>query len=318
MKRAKQGTRVKQPKQAGKTKTVVQKYVNTIDQNARAYARLIADPCRAPLVYPTYSGGEGGYLIRAESFVTYGSGTETSGFVHWTPGFMNTTNSELLYATVTDPGGNIVGANVSPDSPGKGFMAANAASMRCVAACLKFTYAGAETSRSGRVHIGTTNGGFINAVAGTTRSVNRIASQLQTYGRTPAEGVECIWKPASGDQMYVNPQVAENVAVRDQKGSITCAWAGLPAGANVTIHYTAVYEWQPSSATSTPYGIANDSISRNMSNNTLDQVIDFLIRAGETFVRWNMVTGGSPVLSAISSAYGLMGSTPMRISKALR
>lgn len=307
-----QKPRVGKGRKPGKTKTPRQKYLSTLDANARAYARLIIDPCRAPLAYPTYSGGEGGYLVRVESFITVGTGAgETCGMVHWVPGFKNTNNTDFLFISNSNPDAANVGMNAGMYGPGASFLLSNAASARCVAACMKAFYGGSESSRSGKVHIGNTNGGFINAVAGVSRTVNGVCGALQNYGRTPPEGVECIWKPASGDQLYINPAVSENVAVRDQKGAITCAWTGLPAAVGLTIHMTAVYEWQPTSA---GIGVTNDTTSRNHSNATLDTVLNAIIGAGETFVRWNAM--GSPAMGILGAAYGLMGSYKNQIGKA--
>jgi len=68
-----------------------------LDSSATDYARLLADPINAPLVHPVYAGGDGGYLIRFDStFTTTAGATDTSGYLHWTPGAMGPDGIELL------------------------------------------------------------------------------------------------------------------------------------------------------------------------------------------------------------------------------
>jgi len=94
----------------GKRRTPVRRVPRTnktgLDSSASDYAKLLADPINAPLVHPVYAGGDGGYLIRFDTTFSWAIGpTETSGYVHWTPGAMGPNGLELIAGAST--GGNV-------------------------------------------------------------------------------------------------------------------------------------------------------------------------------------------------------------------
>lgn len=69
-----------------------------VDSGAKAYARLLVDPIGAPLCHPVASGGESGYLLRADSTITFALGAgKTGGYVFVAPGNLGSGNVELLY-----------------------------------------------------------------------------------------------------------------------------------------------------------------------------------------------------------------------------
>lgn len=277
--------------------------VPALDAAALAYAKLLADPCRAALVHPTYAGGEGGYLIRVDSWATYGFvGTDTSGYFHWTPGYMAADNHELFVVATAAPA-TPAAPTAQSGAPGKVFLTAQASAARCVAACVRVTYPGAEASRAGRVHLGITNGGLVNN--GVAVAPDGVATALPHYIRTPATELELRWKPNDADQLFFNPALAATQPEdRQRRAALTVAWAGLPAATGLVFHMTAIYEWQPLQGT----GLGVPEGSRSRSSNTLDQVLNVLERAGEKFV--SGVTAGAMggFNNYLAAAYGLMPS----------
>lgn len=274
-----------------------------LDPQSLAYARLLADPCSAPLTHPTYAGGEGGYLIRTDAWQTFGfSAGSTSGYFHWTPGYMGTDSHELFVAEAAAPNTPIVPTPFA-GVPGKGFIPAQASQFRCVAACVRVTYPGAEADRSGRVHLGLTNGGLI--ISGGAVSPDQIATALGNYSRTPAAEIELRWKPSDADQLFVTPTTTTKPEDRQRRTACTVAWAGLPAATGLVFHMTAVYEWQPVAGT----GLAVPSTSRSTTRNTLDQVINFIERAGQGYISGMHATVNDRLGQYLSGAFGLMGST---------
>jgi hypothetical protein len=275
-----------------------------LDGQAAGFARMLADPCNAPLVHPVYPGGDSGYLFRAESFATVGTTAgDTAGIVHWTPGYVNASTTQLLsvpIATSSGPGAMAINGN----SPGVAFLTANARACRCVAACMKVTYPGSESTRSGRVHYGATSAGMLDL--GTSASSDNVATALQHFSRTPADTFELIWKPSIGDTEFNDPTEAASAVIRDRKAALTLCWAGLPSGVGLTIHFTAIYEWTPAVGT----GVGHNPLSKNTSLNTLDQVLDYLIRSGFTFVRGvgHAAGGGlgAGMVEGIARTFGLM------------
>jgi hypothetical protein len=279
--------------------------VGFLDEKAREYARLLSDPCNGPIVPPIYPGGDSGFLFRAESFVTFGIGaTETSGIFHWTPGYVNATNTHLLAIAGALGSTSITMANQGGNAPGTAFLAANAKGARCVSACLKLTYPGAENTRAGRLHYGLTSSGMLDSAQATT--ADNVAQTLQHFSRTPADTVELIWRPSIGDTEFNDPTEAAGAPIKDRKEALTVAWVGLPVATGLTFHMTAVYEWTPAVG----LGVGHNALGKAVSRNTLDDVIDYLVQAGFTFVK-HAGTGAGHMLSAgllgaMSNSYGLM------------
>lgn len=279
-----------------------------LDEPAANYARLLMDPCNAPVVPPIFPGAESGYLFRTESFSTFGAGaTETSGIMHWVPGYSNNTGTELVFGVGATPGASITMSSTGVTSaPGHAFLANNARGARCVAACMKVTYPGTESGRAGRVHFGLTAASMLDT--GTITTVDGVAGTLQHFTRTPAETVELVWKPASGDFDFVNPAAATLSQQRDRKTGMTVAWAGIPVSTGLTFHFTAIYEWTPVPG----LGVTHDALGKAKSRNSLDDVVDRIIASGFRFVRSSSAAVGyglaSGAVSAISNVFGTMPS----------
>lgn len=287
-------------KQVGKPRPRARKVTSVLDADASAYARLLRDPCGAPLCHPTYAGGEGGYLIRADNWQSFGfSPTMTSGAFQWTPGYMCQTSNELSVMESIAPNvtGTVTGFN---GCPGKNFLPDNASVFRCVAACVRVTFPGAEAARAGRVHMGLGNGCLMTV--GTLIAPDEFAMTLPHYSRTPASELELRWKPNDADQIFVNPSAALTAAELQRRSSLCVAWAGLPTGVGLVFHMTAIYEWQPKIGV----GLGVPSTSRNRSRNTLDQVLTALERAGDKFISGVAELGMGTLTNYITGTYGLM------------
>lgn len=308
-------SKLKTRKGTNKVTTRVAKTQSSLDSAATSYARLLADPCNAPLVHPVYSGAEGGYLVRVDNFYTLGvSAGSTSGILVWTPGAIGTTNSELVGFETNNPA---VAGSVSAiaTAPGKTFLQA-ASNVRCVAACMKASYPGSESTRSGRVHFGQLSGSAVDV--GDTPAVDNVSLLLPYYSRTPADIVEVIWKPNDADQLFTDPNAVTLASEKDRKAAIGFAWAGLPATTGMTFHMTAVYEWQPAVGR----GLAVPNLSKSPSNNSLDHVVNYLINKGFNFVHGISLSIGAGVtqglIGTLGNGYGLMpSSTRQRSSYSL-
>lgn len=275
-----------------------------LDASAAAYARLLSDPCNSPVVHPIYPGGDAGYLFRAESFATFAGGAgETAGFIHWAPGYVNSSGTQLVGAYGSTPTALLL-ASVVTSAPGNAFLAANAKGVRCIAACMKVTFPGSESARSGRVHYGLTQAGLIDS--GASLTTDSVCQALQHYSRTPSDTVELIWKPNIADTEFNDPGEAASAIIRDRKSALTLAFAGLPAAVGLTVHFTAVYEWTPANG----IGVGHNALGKAQSNNTLDQVLDTLVQGGFTFVKHAGATAGhmlgTALTAGISSTFGLM------------
>jgi hypothetical protein len=192
-------------------------------------------------------------------------------------------------------------------SPGYNFLTSNASAARCVVACMKISYPGAESTRSGRIHYGQTSSGLIGIGSATT--VDSVAQALPMFERTPASTIELTFKPNDADQLYSKPGVAvsSDSAKNNKVASLVAAWAGLPVATGLTVHLTAVYEWQPAVGD----GVAVPNLSKSRSNNSLDEVVNYLIDKGHTFIRSAAAAATSGITAgALAAAYGSMDPRP--------
>lgn len=300
----KTAARRKAPAKTVKRRRMKQASNRGLDASATAYARLLADPCNAPLAHPVYPGGDAGFLFRAESFITLGAGaTDTSGILHWTPGYINSTGTEMLFTATT--GGSTAGTLAAFSSaPGKAFLTAQSKAARCIAACVKVTFPGSESARGGRLHYGQTNAGLIDS--GNSVTPDAVALSLQHFNRVPPQTTELIWKPNIADTEMNDPSEAASPLLRDRKAALTIAWAGLPVATGLTFHFTAVYEWTPLPGS----GVGHNSLGKNRTRNSLDDVLDTLIGSGFGFVRHaaGMVGGAfaNGVVNTVSTMFGSM------------
>lgn len=298
----KTGKKQQQPQR----KKVVTKVVprrTGLDSHGKAYARLLTDPCAAPLVHPVYSGGDAGFLFRADSVAVPGAGVGNNGGVlHWTPGYVNSSNTELMATPSNDGAANTMVA--FNQNPGKAFLTANAKGARCVAACVRIVYPGTESARSGRIHYGHTTASTIDA--GDSVVPDQVSQVLQHYTRTPPEAIEVVWRPGFADQEFNDPTEAASASLRDRKTAITVVWAGFPPAVGLTFYFTAIYEWTPKIG----QGISNNVTGKNPSKNTLDEVIDAVQSTGYKWVghaAGNAGMGvGAGAVTALTSLFGIM------------
>lgn len=303
-KQNKNGRKVRNPRSNRRSKPVLRGL--GLDSAAAEYARLLVDPCNAPLTHPVYGGGDSGYLVRVDKVFVVGRGTGvTSGLIQWTPGDINGGGTEFLSAGGADYNTGYDVVAFADASPGRAFLQTNAATYRCVAACAKFTFPGTEAGRSGWVHYGQGTGRtvlFDDLIA--AASVGRLCPN---YSRTPADTVEVVWRPDFADQQMIDPN-----AEREQRGgtgSVLFAFGGFPADVGIVVHMTAVYEWTPKSLSDGPSQPVND---KNKTNNTLDQVIGAIRRTGFNWVRDAMHSAGQTLtagmIAGISNTFGVMPS----------
>jgi len=121
-----------------------------------------------------------------------------------------------------------------------------------------------------------------------------------------------LWVPNDADQLFVNPNALLSEEDRKRKASITVAANVLPAGEGLIVRQTAIYEWQPVQTA----GIAVPANSRARTNNTLDQVLNYVqnvlngaaSRAGTAAG----MAGRSALAGMMGSMYGIIPAIPMR------
>jgi hypothetical protein len=307
-KNKKQPVKNKRKGKVGMKRVSMSRNMPTLDASARAYANLLADPCNAPLVHPTYSGSDGAYVVRFNTVNTYGLvATSTSGILHWIPGAINATgglNNSLLYneSPSSATAATMTAVN-NLYTPGGLFLQTNASNYRCIAACITVYWAGSELSRAGIVSTGNTDGALLTP--GASVQPGQVFPVLTYTERVPDSKIELRWRPSSADQLFQSSSTTvTNPSTNDtsKNAALTLFYYGLPAGVGITVEMTAVYEYIPSIA----LGLAVSPNSRNTSNNTLDQVINALDSTGDWVRKGAMVAStawnyAGPVVKALGA-----------------
>lgn len=264
-------TKPKKGKGKGKQRTasrsvaLPKKVLPGFDAAAKQYARLLLDPCNAPLVHPI-GCPTGGILVRAQSITSLGGVGFTAGVLHWTPGAVGLNSVELLNSSVADQN-TATNMAVSTATPGKTFLASNASAVRCVAACAKVMWDGAESARAGRIAYGNSVGGFLDV--GSTTTPGNVVPNLETMERMPQTKAEIRWCPNEFDLAYTDPTVNTSQSEKDRRSAITIAAVNFPASTFLVIELTAVYEYLPATSS----GIALNTRSTTTSSNTFHQVL---------------------------------------------
>jgi len=237
---------------------------SSLDEAGRAYARLLNDPCGAPLASPVYMGTGAGYLTRVVNDYSFNN---DSGYFCLVPGCWGSgaTTTSTVYgvgvnASTALPGNYNVG-------PGATFLAGVAGEVRPVAACLQLVYSGTELNRGGLVNRAQINGNEAIAWSGST--ADGLATGCPLESRMPDnQPVEVKWAPGilDGDFAY-----AGTTQTNGQRGAVGMVWRGLGSGL-IKFRATVVYEWRP-----TPVeGVVAPSSNGSKSRNTMDEIVGVL------------------------------------------
>lgn len=209
------------------------------------YAKLLLDPCSAPLVHPVGSG-QGGFLARVETDFILGNGaTNTCGFLRWAPGALcvGTTDAGWSYAVADSDttAATAIGSFASSYLPGYSYITTNSRSLRCVAACAQLFWPGSEVNRQGVVS------GVVapmeSITLGSTYTVANVRAGSGFTMRMPTEKMEIKWSPSPSDLLYENAGAV--IASNANHNAIVLSWAGIPQATGVRVRLVAVYEWLP-------------------------------------------------------------------------
>jgi len=246
-----------------------------LDRPAKEWARLMMDPCSAPLVPPCYSTGCGSaMLIRSEYDYLTATGAVTATVAAFIPG-LNAVAAETS-GLVTDT----TAASLTLQSgaaPSGAWLDANAGSVRCVAARAEISYPGTELTRSGIIGLGLMDGGAFHqnlplteggANVGITAAQTR--RMCQHVERMPSTMAAINWAPGPNDE---NPDTtlldATRAAKMEGRNALVVTASGFPANTGVRIRFVAVYEI---TLLSNSIGVVN-SVDPPPSRNTPGQIL---------------------------------------------
>jgi len=281
-----------------------------LDPQAVAYARLLNDPCAAPLTHPVYSGSDSGLIARFENYYTANTTVTnaTSGYFVWTPGAIGNNGGAgpaFAQGEAALPGSAVTAATIGTTTqPGWNYLSTNSGAVRCVSACIQLFFAGAESARSGLIAYGGVSGSSI--LSGSSLNPQQALQLFEKYDRVPNSSIEVKWRPGNFDQDFTNPSTGTSVVEISRRQGLGFAWTGLPANVGIIVRMVAVYEYIPifSSGLVVPYN------SRSTSNSTLDHVVNYLDSTGEWMYNMGRVAGSAynvarqalPFVQAVSYA----------------
>lgn len=254
----------------------------TLDAHAKAWIRLLADPCNAPMVQPCYTSTGSGYFVRVRQVLDIPA-TATDYVLDLVPSAG--TGNVGAWSWSDTVGGSL--GNATNLSMGGFFNSGFVGRARCVAGCVKILYTGTELNRAGTAGFALQQGRTLvqnEPVGGNSSSWLATVPHTERIGQRE---MEYRWVPGPGDEFFrVCSNGSEELPTNETNGaSIQLVISGITPG-TVRVTWVSVWEWQPEQEINT--GIV--SVNRPpASNNSLNQVLRalgdvgrFAVRASET------------------------------------
>lgn len=272
-----------------------------LDAGALAHARLLKDPCNAPLAGPVYSGSGTGQFRRFRVLVNAEGSSVEGCYV-----FQLGTNTRYQASHVAGTAGSTYtfdGGNALFTDPV--FSSTPDTSVRCVAGCVKVRYIGAEHARSGSIGLLSCPSAFRGT--GVSSNVNTDQTSCPMVLRTGEVQHEVKFIPNSTDEDFREPTRPGTLLFTRDNSCLVVTYRGTPA-ASIVFEVTAVYEVENSQA-----GVV--TAVTPSSTVTLNQ----LLRALGPAASWAYSHVAAPTIRAIAgnpsgTAYSIVGSAARAIS----
>lgn len=241
--------KTKSPNKQKKQKTRMPRQLTAgFDEAAKSWARLLADPCNAPLAHACYPTTAGGMLQRYEfDFLVSTSGTSTAGGLIFTPGSPSTVGTSSVgavqYIDAASDGIGVPWSVANGSQPGV-LNFGTMSGVRAVAACAQIMWPGSELTRSGIVGLGVVPSGITQPNPGQVPSVANLRTLCPFVTRMPNATAEIKWRPGEKDSMFVDPNSTQTNEVYNGHNSLLLCYSGFPVSTGVRIRLVVVYEVQ--------------------------------------------------------------------------
>lgn len=206
----------------------------SLDEPAVCWAKLVNDPCNAPICESPYAGQKG-YVTRlcGSQTITVGAGNTAAALFVTPSGCYFASTATATSATTFTPAFN------SGAFPGNGFLANNSDQVRCLAGCVQVWSSLSPLNITGNVHAGVINTNTVNRAG---ISVDALSFLASNSGKMTAEMVELKWRPGSVDEEY-NP--VGNPPDGSDTNTLFMAFSGLQPTEVLQVKLTFIYEWIP-------------------------------------------------------------------------
>lgn len=282
-----------------------------LDEAAAAYAKLLADPCNAPLCPSIMTGANGALVSRFESDQIFNSSaTDVGSCGFYCPSMLTSAAAANAigvggpWSSDTIPG-TLTNATLATQ-PGFTFLAANASGARVVAACIQVSFIGTELQRAGIAAVGCAKYSTLIDGSPTLASMRTLA---QIVTRTPDGVLEYRLPPSEASSLFRDPTTTVNLASEPTSQDFPAlfwSFSGIPVSTGVRVRFVVVYEWIPH--------IGNGMVAPQMaavarSRNTNADVLQSLAKTGDWLA--NGISSFSPfggyAIKALAKGAGAYG-----------
>lgn len=232
-----------------------------LDAHAISAAQMLEDPCNASLAPGCYTGDQG-FRTRLVRNITTGTGVGIINVaIAYIPGsavvwVLNASSSGALTAW-TNLG--VIGGS---------YLTTNAASLRCLGACVSTTPNAANLAVSGQVFTNIVPSSSLNF--STTDSIDNLTALCSSFGKISIDTpVETKFVPAAADENYCQPGVVSDA---NDQNVILQVFVGMPATTGVLARVTGIVEWKPVNG----LALVSESFLGNPSRNTIEHVKEYM------------------------------------------
>lgn len=249
---------------ASKSKTQGIKVLKSqgLDSVGYSHARMLFDPCGAPLEESAYPGDRG-YVNRFQTTAQYGTGAgATCWVVVIKPGNICSTNFDTALASTP-----ITLAFSKAAYPGAPFLTTNATKARAVSACIAVCPNATPNNCTGTIYFGIVNAQAVaNGGTTTPQALIDLCSERVSAAQALMNPLEVKWSPGGFDDRYSpNSGIADDDSDRN---CIVVVGTGFPAASGVSYRMVSIVEWAPYAS----LGITNDATTVGRSRNNITDV----------------------------------------------
>lgn len=202
------------------------------------YARILTDPCSAPLSAGVYQGEQGMVSRFVNDSVVNTTAGFTSGCFIYHPG------SGLVHASGGATGGTATTLAYSTSfTPGFATTGAVAAKQRALAAAITFFASGASmTNCTGELAAGVCS--MDTLANGASITFDQLFQLASIRGPIERRAIDVKWYPNTLDDKYSTANVLTGLDTSDTN-VVFIAYRGYPAAIGLSVRLTGVVEWTP-------------------------------------------------------------------------
>jgi len=236
-----------QKRSKNKNKNSKQHLVKGLDEAATQWARLLNDPCNAPLAHGCFPTSMGGMLQRFETdFLVSTSSTSTAGALLFSPGMIvasgATGQGSVLYLDSASDATSFTSWSIANASQPGYISVGNTSGIRPIAACAQVMWPGSELNRAGIVGLGCVPSNIVTPNTGGSFSVGSLRTCCPMVIRMPESIAEVKWRPGELDEKYDNPNFGGTAANGDGRNALLLTYSGFPVSTGIRIRLVCVYE----------------------------------------------------------------------------